>query len=136
MRSSAALLFFLAIACETERPQGELIEAEAAGAAFRVRLAERLPENERADVEKIVGDSLARVRSMVSSSLAESDLSRLLRAAAGVETPVSVETFEMTREAVRVSDLTGGAFVPAPLARLWGFGPGSSAARVRRPRNR
>ena len=126
MRCSAALLFLLTIACERELPQGELIEGESAGATFLVRLAERLPGNERADVEGIVGDALERVRSKVSADLPESDLSRLQTADAGVEVPVSVETFEVLREAVRVSDLTGGAFdvTGAPLARLWGFGPG------------
>ena len=132
MRSSAVLLVFLAIACERERPQGELIQGESAGATFLLRLAERLPENERADVERIVGETLERVRSSASSSLPGSDLSRLNGADAGVETPTSVETFEMIREAVRVSDLTGGAFdvTGAPLARLWGFGPGGSASSV------
>ena len=130
MRCSVALLLLLASACEREPPQGELIEGEAAGATFLVRLAERLPESERAEVERIVSDTLERVSSRASSSLAESDLSRLHRAAAGVETPVSVETFEMVREAVRVSELTGGAFdvTVAPLARLWGFGPGVSVS--------
>jgi len=130
MRSAVALLLLLASACEREPPQGELIEGEAAGATFLVRLAERLPESERAEVERIVSDTLERVSSRASSSLPESDLSRLHRAAAGVETPVSVETFEMVREAVRVSELTGGAFdvTVAPLARLWGFGPGVSVS--------
>jgi len=128
MRSSVALLLLLLTACARERPRGELIEGEAAGATFTVRLAERLPESERAVVEGIVGDTLEKVSSMASHSLAESDLSRLDRAGVGVETPVSVETFEMVREAVRVSTLTGGAFdvTVAPLARLWGFGPGVS----------
>ncbi len=128
MRCSAALLFLLAIACERERPQGELIESESAGAAFLVKLAERLPANERADVERIVGEALERVRSRASASLTASDLSRVNSADAGVETPVSVETLEMLREAERVSALTGGAFdvTGAPLARLWGLGPASS----------
>ncbi len=132
MRSSAALLFFLTIACERERPQGELIEGESAGASFLVKLAERLPASERADVERIVGDALARVWSKASAALPESDPSRLNTAEAGVEIPVSVETLEIMGEALRVSDLTGGAFdvTGAPLARLWGFGPGSSTSSV------
>jgi thiamine biosynthesis lipoprotein len=125
MRSFAALLFLLAIACERERPQGELIESESAGAAFLLKLAERLPGTERADVERIVGEALERVRSRA-SALPESDLSRLNSADAGVEIPVSFELFEIIVEAVRVSDLTGGAFdvTGAPLARLWGLAAG------------
>jgi thiamine biosynthesis lipoprotein len=128
VRSSAAVLFSLAIACEQERPQGELIES----AAFTVKLAERLSGDERTDVERIVGEALERVRSSSSASLPESDLSRLNSADAGVEIPISVDTFEMMREAVRVSELTGGAFdvTGAPLARLWGVGPGSPTSSV------
>ena len=131
MRAAIVLILLLvANACDRERPQGERIEGEAAGASFVVQLAERLPPRERAQVEKIVADALERVSSKTSTSLPESDLSRLNRAEAGVEIPVSVETFEMVREAVRVSELTGGAFdvTVAPLARLWGFGPGASVS--------
>jgi len=132
MRSSVALLLLLAIACEREPPQGELIEGEAAGAPFLVRLAERLPPSEGAEVERMVGDTLERVSSTVSSSLPESDISRLHSAAAGVETPISNDTVEMIREALRVSELTGGAYDPTvvPLSRLWGFGPGGSVRSV------
>jgi thiamine biosynthesis lipoprotein len=129
MRASAALLvLFLANACGREPLRGERIEGEAAGASFVVQLAERIPANERAEIQKAVAEALDRVSSKTSTSLPESDLSRLNRAAAGAEVPVSVETFEILREAVRVSELTGGAFdvTLAPLARLWGFGPGAS----------
>jgi thiamine biosynthesis lipoprotein len=132
MRSPAVFLVLLAIACDRERPQGELIESESAGAVFVVKLAERLPGNERADVERIVGEALERVSSRASASLPDSDLSRLHTADAGVAIPVSAETLEMMREAVRVGVLTGGAFdvTGAPLARLWGFGPGGSTRSV------
>jgi thiamine biosynthesis lipoprotein len=125
MRTAALLLLFFANACDRERPQGERIEGEAGGASFVVELAERLPANERREVEKTVADRLSQVSSKTSTSLGESDLSRLHRAEAGAEVQVSVETFEILREAVRVSELTGGAFdvTVAPLARIWGFGP-------------
>lgn len=132
MRAAIALLVLVVLvvanACERERPQGERIEGHAAGASFVVELAESLPPNERAQVQKIVADALERVSSKTSTAVPESDLSRLNRAKAGVEIPVSDETLEMVREAVRVSELTGGAFdvTVAPLARLWGFGPGAS----------
>jgi len=129
MRWSAALPLLLLIACARERPRDELIEGEAAGASFLVKLAGRVDERERAEIESIVGRALEKSRSIVSTSGAESDLARLERAAGGSETSVSVETFEIVREAVRVSELTGGAFdvTAAPLARLWGFGPGAPA---------
>jgi thiamine biosynthesis lipoprotein len=127
MRAAAALLLLLAAnACAPESLQGERIEGEAAGASFAIELAERLAPAERAEVQKIVADALNRVSSKTSTSLPESDVSRLNRAGAGVETPISAETFEVLREALRVSELTGGAFdvTVLPLARLYGFGPG------------
>ncbi len=129
MRAAIALLLSLvANACDRERLHGDRIEGVGGGASFVVQLAERIPPSERAPVEKIVADALERVRSKTSTSLPESDLSRLNRAEAGVEVPVSVETFEIVREAVRVSELTRGAFdvTVGPLARLWGFGPGAA----------
>jgi thiamine biosynthesis lipoprotein len=129
MRAAVAfLLLLVANACERERSQGERIEGEVAGARFVVQLAERLPPSERAQVEKIVKDALDGVSSKTSTALPDSELSKLNGVEAGVELPVSVETFEIVREAVRVSALTGGAFdvTVAPLARLWGFGPGAS----------
>jgi len=124
MRFRIALLLLLAGACERARLPSELIEGEAAGAAFRVRLAAKLEASERAEVERIVTGTLVRVISAVSPSIAESDLSRLHGAGAGVEVTVSAETFEILREAVRVSELTDGALdvTVTPLARLWGFG--------------
>jgi thiamine biosynthesis lipoprotein len=127
MRSPIALLFLLAIGCASAPPQSELIEGEAGGVAFRVRLGKKLPESERAEVERMVGSALEAV-----FTGANQDLSRLSRAEAGEEIPVSAETFEMVREAVRVSELTQGAFditVP-PLARLWGFGAEGSLISV------
>ncbi len=129
MRLSVALLFLAAMACEREPTRGEILEGEAGGGAFRVKLAERLPEGERAEVGRVVVEALERVSSRTSLSLPESDLSRLHRAAAGIEVPVSVETLEMMREAARVSELTQGAFdvTVAPVARLFGFVPGGPA---------
>jgi thiamine biosynthesis lipoprotein len=124
------LLLGLACACARERPQGELIEGEAAGAGFRVRLATRVPEGERAEVKRIVSDAIGEVASRASSSVPESDLARLERADSGEEVSLSADTFEILREAARVNGLTGGAFdvTVIPLSRLWGFGPGGSAA--------
>jgi thiamine biosynthesis lipoprotein len=129
MRAAVAFLILLvANACERERSQGERIEGEVAGTRFVVQLAERLPPSERAQVEKIVKDALNGVNSKTSTALPDSELSKLNGVEAGVELPVSVDAFEIVREAVRVSALTGGAFdvTVAPLARLWGFGPGAS----------
>jgi FAD:protein FMN transferase len=128
MRSSAVVLILLCGSCARETPVGDRIEGEAQGVRFVVRLANRLPETERVEVEKLVVAALDRVLSLASPSLPDSDVSRVNRAGAGVETAISSETFAIFQEGVRVSGLTGGAFdlTASPLARLWGFGPGLS----------
>jgi thiamine biosynthesis lipoprotein len=122
MRAAVALLLLLvANACAPEKLQGERIEGEAAGASFVIELAERLAPTERAEVQKFVADALNRVSSKTSTSLPESDVFRLNHAGAGVKLPISAETLEILREALRVSELTGGAFdvTVVPLARLY-----------------
>lgn len=108
---------------------GERIEGEASGVRFVLRFAEKLPEDERAEVQRTVEATLDKVVALTSSSLLDSDVSRLNRAEAGVETPVSVDTFTMIEDAVRAGELTEGAFdlTASPLARLRGFGPGAAS---------
>ncbi len=120
-RSSFFFFLLLSYGCARESPVGERIEAEASGVRFVLRLGERLPESERAEVQRTIAATLDQILSLTSSSLLDSDVSRLNRAEAGVETLVSVETFAMIQEAVRASELTGGAFdlTASPLARLW-----------------
>ena len=126
VRLSAALGLLLSGSCAREPAVGERIEGEAQGVGFVVRLAGRLPESERADVANLVAAALDKVLPLASATLPDSDASRLNRAEAGVETPVSIETLTILQEGVRVSDLTFGAFdlTAAPLARLWGIGSG------------
>jgi thiamine biosynthesis lipoprotein len=76
------------------------VQGEAAGVDFRVRLAKRLSEAERTAVAAVVSGALERV----------SEESRLRLPGAGVEVPISPDTLAMLQEAVRVRELTGGAF--------------------------
>ncbi len=89
MRPSAVLLALVCSGCARDPGVGEHIEGEVRGVRFVVRLAERLSENERALVHDLVATPLERVLAVASSSLTESDVSRLNRAEAGVKTPVS-----------------------------------------------
>ena len=105
---------------------GERIEGETQGVAFVIRLAVRLTEAERGEVERLVTDAFDRVLPGASAMRLDSDASRLNRAEAEVATPVSMDTLTILQEAARVSELTGGALdvTAGPLARLWGIGSG------------
>jgi thiamine biosynthesis lipoprotein len=126
LRLSAAIALLLSVGCAREPAVGERIEGEAQGVGFVLRLAVRIPETERAEVASLVASALDRVLPLASTALPESDASRLNRAEAGAETPVSIDTFTIVQEGVRASELTFGAFdlTAAPLARLWGIGGG------------
>jgi thiamine biosynthesis lipoprotein len=105
---------------------GERIEGETQGVAFVIRLAVRLTEAERGEVERLVTDAFDRVLPGASAMRPDSETSRLNRAEAEVATSVSMDTLTILQEAARVSELTGGAFdvTAGPLARLWGIGRG------------
>jgi len=68
---------------------------------------------------------LERVDARMSTWRADSELSRFADAPAELPFPVSTETALVVTEALRVWQLTDGAFDPTvmPLVDLWGFGP-------------
>ena len=98
------------------------------GTTYLVQVSDPLSESERIAVSRAVQETLAEVNSAMSTYVADSEVSRFNRAAAGVAIPLSIPGFEVFSEAERVSELTGGAFdvSVAPLVRLWGFGAGAS----------
>lgn len=98
------------------------------GTTYEVRLGDTVSESERIGVARAIEESLEDVNRRMSNYLPDSEISRFNRAGAGVPVRVSTETFEVVREAMRVSAVTGGAFdiTVSPLVRLWGFGAGAS----------
>lgn len=64
------------------------------------------------------------IEGLLSNYQADSEISRLARAAGGPPVGVSRETFEVLELSKQFGQLTGGAFdvTVAPLVRLWGFG--------------
>jgi thiamine biosynthesis lipoprotein len=130
MRAGILLALTLgSVACDgTVTREGERFQGESMGTTYLVRLAETLSESERLGVAREIQDSLEDVNRRMSNYLPDSEVSRFNRAEAGVPVSISRETFDVVAEAVRVSELTGGAFdvTVAPLVRLWGFGPGAS----------
>ena len=99
------------------------------GTTYLVQVSDPLSESERIAVSRAVQETLDEVNRTMSTYVADSEVSRFNRAAAGVAIPLSIPGFEVFSEAERVSELTGGAFdvSVAPLVRLWGFGAGASA---------
>ena len=93
--------------------------------AVRVVTADPWPQAERDRVGAEIQAVLDDVESKMSHYEASSELSRFNRARTTRPFPVSAETFEVFREALRLSELTAGALdvTVAPLVNAWGFGP-------------
>ena len=73
------------------------------------------------DAVEAAADEIRRLEAILSRFDAESDVSKINRAPAGVKVPVNPVTVEVLSRAAEISSLTGGAFdiTVAPLVRLW-----------------
>lgn len=96
------------------------------GTWFTAKLARAgMSERAVASAREAVADALARVVEKMSTYLADSELSRFNRHAAGAPFAMSAETLSVFALAQQVSAISGGAFdvTIAPLVDAWGFGP-------------
>jgi len=127
-RAGVLAVALAASACQPEAsPETVRFEGETMGTTYLVQVSDPLSESERIAVSRMVQETLDDVNRTMSTYVADSEVSRFNRAAAGVAIPLSIPGFEVFSEAERVSELTGGAFdvTVAPLVRLWGFGAGA-----------
>ena len=96
------------------------------GTSFAVRVvAEDLGEPRLAALQEAIEGALARVDGRMSTWRPESELSRFNRLRSTEPFPLSADTLAVFRQALEISELTGGAFdvTVAPLVDAWGFGP-------------
>ena len=117
---------------EDEADGGLAISGETMGTGYSVRLA-GLPDGiDSGGLGREIDGLLAEVDRRMSTYRADSELSRLNAAQAGVAVEVSAPTRAVVAEALRISRLSGGAFDPTvgPLVDLWGFGPDGAGDKV------
>ena len=120
-------LFALAPARAAETPALESFEAEAQVMGTTFRIAAYGPEKRRlANVVYGAFDEAKRINNLISNYRDDSELSRLNQADTGAPIDLSPETMQVFAEALRIGELTGGAFdvTVGPLVNAWGFGPG------------
>lgn len=125
-RVALATPFISLFGCSEASQDLVTLKGETMGTTYSVKLV-GLPR--RADLEAMklgVHEALETVNSQMSSYRPESELSRFNAADAGVWVPTSNDTRLVIDEALRISQLTEGAFDPTigPLVDLWGFGSG------------
>ena len=96
----------------------------AMGSAYTLKIAGTTPVAPAA-AHEAVHDALQSIERLMSTYLADSELSRLNRAPAGTPFALSADTFAVLALADEIARDTEGAFdvTVAPLVDAWGFGP-------------
>jgi FAD:protein FMN transferase len=109
-----------------DRRATTIFHGKTMGTSYTVKLGQ---VSESVDLDELDAEILQRleqVNRLMSTYQKESELSRFNASESTDWFPISVETAEVVREAIRINRMTGGAFDPTvgPLVRLWNFGPG------------
>lgn len=131
-RLALATPFLGLIACDGGGRRQTELSGATMGTTYSVKIP-RLPKGvERAALERDIAAILETVNARMSTYRPDSELSRFNDGASASWTGVSPDTLAVVDEALRVSQLSGGAFDPTigPLVDLWGFGPGGGARSV------
>lgn len=105
------------------------------GTTYRIKITDRPADLDMDALAADVARLLATVNRQMSTFRPNSELSRFNGEAADAWTAVSQATAKVTRQALRLAALTGGAFDPTigPAVDLWGFGAGGDDPRVPTP---
>jgi thiamine biosynthesis lipoprotein len=98
------------------------------GTTWTVRLAEFLDDEAAAAVEGAIEVELEKVDAAMSTWREDSELSALNRHRDTTPVALSADTAAVLAEALRIGDVTGGAFdvTVGPLVQAWGFGTGQA----------
>ncbi|KAA0019102.1 FAD:protein FMN transferase [Salinicola corii] len=127
----ALLLFALLAGCERE-PESYRLEGPIFGTGFHVTFYGDYDDDQLSEIEGSVKAALDRVDRLMSTYKTDSELSRFNRAPVGEPFQLSPQTAEVIREAIRVGDMSAGAFdvTVGAAVNLWGFGPDKHPDRV------
>ncbi len=129
VRSACALLLAAASACAPPDPGPpvHVFDGATMGTTYAVRVVtvDAWPQTERDRVGAEIQAVLDDVESKMSHYEPSSELSRFNRQRTTRPFAVSADTFEVFRQARRLSELTAGALdvTVGPLVNAWGFGP-------------
>ena len=129
--------FLSLAACEDRDVRRELseIRGETMGTTYSVKFTDLPASIDQSSLATDIDRLLDTVNAQMSTYRPDSELSRYNRIATDMWTFVSPDTLKVVNEALRVSQLSDGAFDPTvgPLVDLWGFGPGSERQVVPSP---
>ncbi|WP_251976507.1 FAD:protein FMN transferase [Salinicola avicenniae] len=120
-----ALLLLTLLAGCSQPAESYRLEGPIFGTGFHVTFYGDYDDARLAEIETAVKASLEEVDGLMSTYKPDSELSRFNRAAVGEPFTLSPPTAEVMREAIRIGDISGGAFdvTVGSAVNLWGFGP-------------
>ena len=122
----AALASLLACQQPAQEPRLHTLSGPTMGTSYTVKVVARDLDDERqAVLQELIQSRLDEVNSKMSHYLDDSELTQFNRWQSVEPFKVSPATFEVLNQALRVSQLSGGAFdvTIGPLVDAWGFGP-------------
>lgn len=124
-------LLVMLTGCERE-PQAYRFEGPIFGTGFHVTFYGEYSEERLGEIEQRVETALHRVDDLMSTYKRDSELSRFNRSPVGKPFMLSPETASVVREAIRIGDMSAGAFdvTVGAAVNLWGFGPDKHPDRI------
>ena len=124
--------FLSLVGCSDDSADLTTLGGETMGTTYSVKLVAPPAGLDMAALSGEIDGLLHDVDRRMSTYRPDSELSRLNDAAAGTWTAISTDTRRVIDEALRVGELSGGAFDPTvgPLVDVWGFGAAPGEPRV------
>nr|WP_240485144.1 FAD:protein FMN transferase [Aestuariibacter salexigens] len=126
-----SVVFFVLVGC-VPQPAGELhLTGRTMGTTYNVKVnpAGTIdPQALQAEIDAL----LVHINDLMSTYQADSELSRFNQHQSSDPFPLSAQTLDVMREAIRLGELSEGALdvTIGPLVNLWGFGPQGRPKRV------
>ena len=114
--------------CRRSHPGATVFTGMTMGTTYTVKVV-KLPDGvKQEEIEKAIETRLDSINAAMSTYREDSEVSRFNRAAANQWFPVSEETANVLRDALRIGEKTDGAFdvTIGPVLRLWHFGAEAS----------
>jgi len=125
--SYSFLLCVLALgACDSEtRHHLAQFHGDTMGTTWTVKITDPPVQPDQVALQKELEDELRSINNSMSTYIDDSELSRLNHYRDSKPFPLSNPLYTVLDEALRISQLSGGAFdvTVGPLVNLWGFGP-------------
>ena len=119
----AVLIVTLLLGCD-QATKPWFLEGSTMGTTYHITLVKVPPQLKENDLKKEIDKLLAEVNQQMSTYKKDSELSLLNQNPSTDWIPISKALFTVIQEALRVSELSDGAFdvTVGPLVNLWGFG--------------